>query len=58
MKTYRIVFMARRLGALGIRSQYTRLVTAENAEKATLALYVDFDHITVLELREVANGKE
>jgi len=44
---YKLTFKAVRRGAIGKRSQFTRTIIASDLKAATLALYSDFDHVTV-----------
>ena len=46
MKTFTLKFSARKIGALGIFSNYTRRIKADSKEKAILKLYEEFDHIS------------
>jgi hypothetical protein len=50
MFTYRIVFRARRIGALGIEQQWIREVEAETPEAAIIKLYDEFEHLRVISI--------
>jgi hypothetical protein len=48
MHTYRIHFMGRHIGAIGIFQEFTETVQAENDEAARLKLYDKYEHIRVI----------
>jgi len=54
MKTYKITFHGREVGAIGIFYQITATVQAENEEGAKLKLYDNYEHISVLTIKEEA----
>lgn len=54
MKTYRIKFYGRLKGALGIQYKITATREGKDFDEARLALYDEYEHITVLEFEEVA----
>lgn len=45
MKTYKIRFLGREIGAIGIISHYTETVEAKNKELAILELYKKYEHV-------------
>lgn len=47
MKTYRIEFIGREAGALGVTSAWTKEVKAESEDAARLKLYDTHEHILV-----------
>ena len=51
MNKFRIVFDAVKLGAIGVESKHYVDVIASNEESARLALYRDYEHIRVRDLR-------
>lgn len=53
VRLYRIEFVARTVGALGVCSTFVREVSGVDGEAAVLALYSDFEHITPFSVREV-----
>lgn len=56
MRTYTARFTGREVGAIGITYYIVTEVNAENEEKATLALYDRYEHISGLKLDE--HGKD
>lgn len=56
MKTYKIIFRGRRVGAIGKipKTKLKEVVSAENEEKAIISLYDRHEHISVLSI-EVLN---
>jgi len=54
MNTYKLNFTGRKINAIGKKSNFTEIVTAENAETAKLKLYDNYEHIQVLKV----NNKE
>ena len=46
LNTYDLHFLGRTIGALGVSSIFVVKVQAENMEKAELALYQEFEHIS------------
>lgn len=50
MKTYRITFSGRKIGAIGTFSTYRDTVEAENEEAAILKLYDTYEHIRIIEV--------
>lgn len=53
MKTYKIQFFGRRIGALGVSSWHTVTVAAETPEAARLKLYDTHEHIERCIIAEV-----
>ena len=53
MKKYAVAFNARRKGALGVSTYYTRIVEAMTEPAARLKLYEEFEHITFHSVREL-----
>ncbi len=47
MNTYKVIVSARKVGALGVWSIYTREVEAESEKEAILKLYDELEHISV-----------
>lgn len=56
MKTYTAIFTGRQVGAIGITYYIVTEVKGENEEKATIALYDRYEHISGLKLEE--HGKD
>jgi hypothetical protein len=50
-RKYTITFSGRKIGAIGIFSQFVEEVTAANQEAARLKLYEKYDHILVHAIR-------
>ena len=53
MKTYYIEFTGRKTGALGVTYHNIATRTAENEDAAILALYDEFEHITVRFIKDI-----
>ena len=56
MKTYKISFNGRQVGAIGKTYRISQVITAENEEKANLKLYDKFEHIEILNIKEIPNA--
>ena len=55
MKTFKFKFSARKIGAIGIYSNFTRSVKARTEEEAKLLLYNDFDNISFVQTAKQRN---
>lgn len=55
---YRIDFVGRKVGAVGIRYSITETVEAESKEGARLALYEQYEHITVKSTERIEPCKQ
>lgn len=55
MRTYRIKFKGRRIGAIGITEKFEETVQAENEEKAILKLYDKYEHISIIKTESDLN---
>lgn len=53
MKTYRISFQGRRAGAIGILEHFTATREAGTPEAAILALYNEYEHISVRKIEVI-----
>lgn len=53
MKAYEITFSGRKIGAIGVTVAYRVRRVAENADRAILALYDEFEHVYSARAREV-----
>lgn len=54
MKTFTIYFIGRKIYAIGIRYQIKETVQAPDIESAKLKLYEKYEHISILDIKEVA----
>jgi len=53
MKTYRITFTGRKVGAIGIFDKHTETMRGEDQDGAELALYEKFEHIHILRITQI-----
>lgn len=54
MKYYKFKIIANKLGAIGKRQKFTKVIIAENEEDAVFKLYDTFERITIVS----TNGKK
>ena len=55
MKTFKLKFSARKIGAIGIYSDYTKRVKAQTEEEAKLLLYNEFYNISFIQTAKHRN---
>ena len=56
MNKYKIKFVGRKLGAIGICCKYEVVVESQDPESAKLKLYDNFEHITIIgEIKEISS---
>lgn len=53
MKTYRISFYGRKLGAIGVCYGMVKVVQAASPEDALKVLYEDYEHVAIYDITEV-----
>lgn len=58
MGSYKIVFIGRESGAIGITYKITKTVEATTKELAVLKLYDKHEHISVLNIEKLEAGDE
>lgn len=53
MNQYKIIFIGRLNGAIGITYKITKEISAESEEAATLKLYESYEHIRVISITKL-----
>jgi hypothetical protein len=58
MKTYKVTFIGREKGAIGIFYQITATVKGEDEKQALLNLYDNYDHVSSPNFKDIIELKE